>query len=157
MKIRIDLRVSLHADRWSEAAGSDPADAARDACWYLSDAACSIPHLGEDGCPADLYALPGWIEEQDLLGAVDIGTRWNVECPAADWITWRADPAFHADWHTIPPGEARQDLARTVIDGLASMALIADSRAVVTLTRPWHEVYDHREQARPELHRRGHE
>lgn len=157
MKIRIDLHVSLHADQWAEAVGRDPADAARDACWYLSDAASSIPHLGEDGCPADLYALPGWTEEQDLLGAVDISTRWIVECLAADWSSWRADPAFHTERQTIPAGEARQDLARTVIDGLAGMALIADSGAVVTVTRPWREVHDHSRRARPELYRGGHE
>ncbi|MFF8769032.1 hypothetical protein [Kitasatospora sp. NPDC015120] len=145
--IRIDMWVRLHADLWSEAAGSDPGDAARDACWYLSDARDSIPHIGEDGCPADLRTLPGWSEEQDILGGVEIRALWRVDCPAADWITWRADPACCTAAHTVPPGKARQDLARTVIDGMAGMALFVDSHAVVTLRSPWRQVYDHRQWA----------
>ncbi|MFD7639617.1 hypothetical protein ACFV4P_03095 [Kitasatospora sp. NPDC059795] len=142
--IRIDLRVDLHADDWAEAAGTDPSDAARDACWYLSDALESLPHLGEDGCPAYLRALPGWSEEQDLLGNVEITSHWHLECPAADWEGWRADSGDWLDAHTVPLGRVREDLTVTVVEGLVSMSLFSESRAVMTLTRPWRQTYDHR-------------
>ncbi|MEU5385962.1 hypothetical protein [Kitasatospora cineracea] len=141
--IRIDMQVALHADAWADAAGSDPADAARDACWYLSDALESLPHLGEDGCPAHLRNVSGWTEEQDLLGNVDITAHWHLECPAADWTGWRADPGPWLDGHTVPRGTAREDLTVLVVEGLVSMALLSESRAVMTLTRPWQQTYDH--------------
>lgn len=130
------MRLTLHADDWAEAAGSDPADAARDACWYLSDALQSLPHLGEDGCPADLRTVPGWTEEQDILGAVDITARWRVDCAAADWIAWRTDPGPYLDGHAVVRGRAREDLSFIVVEGLACMALLEASRAVMTLRHP---------------------
>ncbi|MEU8919549.1 hypothetical protein AB0D10_01260 [Kitasatospora sp. NPDC048545] len=148
--IRIDLSVALHADAWAEAAGSDPADAARDACWYLSDALGSLPHLGEDGCPAYLRAIPGWSEGQDLLGNVEITSRWHLECPASDWAGWRADPGDWLSANTVPPGRAREDLTVMVVEGLVSMALFSETRAVMTLTRPWQQTYDHRWRTRPD-------
>ncbi|WP_327073170.1 hypothetical protein OG196_14080 [Kitasatospora purpeofusca] len=141
--IRIDLRVDLQADAWAEVAGSDPFDAARDACWYLSDALESLPHLGEDGCPAYLRAVPGWSEEQDLLGNVEITARWHLECPAVDWTGWRADPGGWLDAHDVPRGTARDDLTVTVVEGLVSMSMLAEARAVMTLTHPWQQTYDH--------------
>ncbi|MFE2346164.1 hypothetical protein [Kitasatospora cineracea] len=143
VKIRIDLRVDLQADDWAEAAGSDPSDAARDACWYLSDALESLPHLGEDGCPAYLKVVPGWSEEQDLLGNVEITSSWLLECPAADWTSWRADPGGWLEAHDLPRGTGRQDLTVMVVEGLVSLSLFSESRAVMTLTRPWRQVYDH--------------
>ncbi|MGW7579691.1 hypothetical protein ACWGKU_05145 [Kitasatospora sp. NPDC054768] len=150
MKIRIDLHISLDAERWAAETGSDPWDAARDACWYVSDAGDCIPHLGEDGCPAFMRAVPGWTEEQDLLGAVEIRAMWLLECPADDWIAWREDPGPYGTAYTVTPGKAREDLARTVVEGLASMAQFADSQAVMTLTRPWHQIYDTHWRTHPE-------
>ncbi|MGW4691037.1 hypothetical protein ACWEO1_01455 [Kitasatospora cineracea] len=149
MIIRIDLRVDLDAERWGEEAGTDPADAARDACWYLSDARDCIPHIGEDGCPAHLRVVPGWEEDQDLFGAVKIRSLWQVHCSAADWIAWRESPGPTADGFTVPRGQARQDLARTVVEGLVWMSLFADAQAVMTLVHPWQQTYDHARKARP--------
>ncbi|MFJ8430380.1 hypothetical protein ACIQ9P_03650 [Kitasatospora sp. NPDC094019] len=149
MKIRIDLHVTFDAERWGGEAGSDPGDAARDASWYLSDARDCIPHIGEDGCPAFLYALPGWTTDQDILGTVEIRTLWRVNCPSAEWIAWRENPGPHLTGRSISPGLAREDLARTAIEGIAGMALLADSHAVMTLLRPWHQVYDQQWRTRP--------
>ncbi|MFD4394398.1 hypothetical protein [Kitasatospora sp. NPDC058478] len=154
MRIRIDLHIGLDAERWADEAGADPGDAARDACWYISDARDCIPHFGEDGCPAFLRALPGWTEEQDILGAVEIRTLWRAECPAADWIAWREHPGPYISGHTVPPGKAREDLARIAVEGLVGMSLLADAHAVMTLTRPWEQVYDNHWRTHPERRRR---
>ncbi|KDN85702.1 hypothetical protein [Kitasatospora cheerisanensis] len=149
MIIRIDLRVSLDAERWGEEAGTDPADAARDACWYLSDARDCIPHIGEDGCPADLKLMPGWEEDQDLFGAVKIRSLWQVHCSAADWIAWQENPGPTSDSFTVPAGRAREDLARTVVEGLVGMSLFMDAQAVMTLVHRWRQSYDHARKTRP--------
>nr|BEK65656.1 hypothetical protein KPHV_28830 [Kitasatospora purpeofusca] len=149
MRIRFDLHVTLDAERWAKEAGSDPGDAARDASWYLSDARDCIPHIGEDGCPADLRTLPGWTTRQDILSTVDIHTRWALDCSSAGWIAWRQNPGPYLTGHTVPPAEARADLARTAIEGIAGMALLTDAHAVMTLLRPWRQVYDQKWRTRP--------
>ncbi len=151
MIIRLDTRWVLNADRWAEAAGTDPGDAARDAAWHLSDALESIPYLNTDGCPADLQALPGWGVDQDILGTVTIEAPWAVECPAADWVAWRADPGFYDQAFDVPEGRAREDLTRIAVEGMVSLGILSEAQAAMTLTHPYRYVYDHAWRTRAHL------
>ena len=145
MIVLIRTRFEVDTTRWVNAYGGDEGTAARDLSHYLSDANSCLPSTGEEGGPAFVGSRDWRVEHTaDLFeDTVRIHCTWAAECPAEDWITWRAAPRYRAAVQ-VPDGRAREDMARVIAEELFTMGLLSEAQASMTVRYPYHQHYEHR-------------